>query len=44
MGRHSLSDCVVEKGMLPSVECVDVFEARLDLVQVSIDLWLISLA
>ena len=42
-GRHSLRDCVEEKGMLPSVGCVDVLEARLDLVQVSIALWLSSL-
>ena len=43
-GRHSLRDCVAQKGMLPFVGCVDVLEARIDLVQVSIALWLSSLA
>ena len=43
-GRHSLRDCVAEKVMLSCVGCVDVLEARLDLVQVSIALWLSSLA
>ena len=43
-GRNSQRDCVAEKGMLPGVGYIDVLEARIDLVKVSIALWMSSLA
>ena len=43
-GRHSLRDCVAEKGILPYVGCVDSLGSKPDLVQVSAARWLSSLA
>ena len=37
-GSQSLRDCEVEKGSIPGVGCVDVFEFRLALVQASLTL------
>ena len=43
-GRNNLRVCATEKGMLPCVGCVDVLEVGIDLVQVSIAMWMRSLA